>query len=133
MTEAGAPSTGPYYLCAEDADGFASGGIDIGSAAYPASDAYLGTKDSDSPNDYDESQTEGNDGLGTPAAPTAILKATPTAGDLDNGDHYFRIVNVAYSDVYKARTLIYTPRLWDVSDGELKGKWPGVDLIVTEV
>ncbi len=86
------------YRVASGANGFASAGIAIGSATYPASNSVL----SQLLPDEDQSATNGFGLLGTPTAPTVALGTQP--GSLDNGTHWFALVNLRNSDVDELRT-----------------------------
>jgi len=94
-------TTTPLYRVATGADGFAAGGISIGSATYPADDTDLLTYVVAHTND--RSTTGGNATLGTPTLPTAVLGAG--AVSCDNGTHVFALVNRRESDTDTAQIL----------------------------
>lgn len=117
-----------FLRVAEGADNFAaSPGIDIGSLAYPASQADLievaPVEDGSATEAGEDLPANGRidlvpvtPPLDPPTITSALLKAS--AGSLDDGTHTFVAVDGTFSDVYKIRVLQIKVQLYHRPTGK---------------
>ena len=124
MSKAGTAS--PLYLAAEWDNGAAVAGIEIGSGTslpnfqLSIADASL----FETVPTVNRSQTESHAALADPvAAPTVVDVPGGAAGQITNGTHVFKIVDVSHWDTWKRRVIAHWWEVFNRDTGEPE-RWP---------